>query len=575
MTITNLTISNIRGFQNQIIEATIRPNTTNIVVAPNGYGKSSISTAFRCASGNRLEVADQDKHRNAVNLASSLSLTVDDSVLTADHIKNEISQRFVLHVIKSDIVPKAKVPRINGIVVPKPYLQIPEIDLGPAAQNVQLIYNYTNEKAKFFPNIKVAPNIASLLAAPAIREAMLQALDSIDKLRAVTQASLIQEIMTAAKAATGTRAAILASVRADFEVKVAANGPISAVTNLLIRTAALDWTVALLSTAEIAEVAGRDRANFKKWLQRGEFESRLQRARDFIEDVNSAWVSAEIKEARDRVSVIFPTAGQLSNGQRDLLYLAGQFLKVVNTNTSKGSILIVDEVFDYLDDANLTVAQYFLSNMINNVKAAGGSIYVILLTHLDPAVFRGFALKKINTIYLGIPTPAITNTMKVIINKRDETDWKEELAKYFLHYHPTDTDIIAVFNGTYGLPKAHGKSHSFYAFLTEHWNKLVQGRDDFDPFAVCAHIRIQIEKKAYALLTSDEQRQFFLETHGTRDKLDVAISYGHTCPEIWTLLGLLYNDALHQKGALEQTSTIALKLRNLGLQRMMKKALAH
>ena len=64
------------------------------------------------------------------------------------------------------------------------------------------------------------------------------------------------------------------------------------------------------------------------------------------------------------------------------------------------SRLIVDEVFDYLDDANLLVAQHFLLELMKQFKDAGKSIYVVVLTHLDPSQFKRFRFKKFHTSYI-------------------------------------------------------------------------------------------------------------------------------------------------------------------------------
>lgn len=65
------------------------------------------------------------------------------------------------------------------------------------------------------------------------------------------------------------------------------------------------------------------------------------------------------------------------------------------------SRLIVDEVFDYLDDANLLVAQHFLLELMKQFKDAGKSIYVVVLTHLDPSQFKSFRFKKFHTSYIS------------------------------------------------------------------------------------------------------------------------------------------------------------------------------
>ena len=58
MNIKSITIDNVRGFEHWTLEQAILPNRPNILVAPNGFGKSSIATAFASLSGNRIEVLE-------------------------------------------------------------------------------------------------------------------------------------------------------------------------------------------------------------------------------------------------------------------------------------------------------------------------------------------------------------------------------------------------------------------------------------------------------------------------------------------------------------------------------------
>lgn len=65
------------------------------------------------------------------------------------------------------------------------------------------------------------------------------------------------------------------------------------------------------------------------------------------------------------------------------------------------SLLIIDGVFDYLDDADLLVAQRFLLELMKQFKDAGKSIYVVILTHLDSSQFKSFRFKKFHTFYIS------------------------------------------------------------------------------------------------------------------------------------------------------------------------------
>jgi hypothetical protein len=161
MTISKINIENIRGFETVSLTVNLRPNCTNILVAPNGFGKSSISTAFNCARGRKLNIDEKDKHKKNDTAASRLSIESDGNTLQANSNLNEISEKFDIHVIKSNIEPKAKLPKINGFTIAKPYLEIPPLDLGPAFAKEKINFDINKYKTLFGLNSKVVPNLST------------------------------------------------------------------------------------------------------------------------------------------------------------------------------------------------------------------------------------------------------------------------------------------------------------------------------------------------------------------------------------------------------------------------------
>ena len=101
MNIKSITIDNVRGFEHWTLEQAILPNRPNILVAPNGFGKSSIATAFASLSGNRIEVKKENKPNELETLISQLKieLTTGQQIIANSTI-NTISDAF-------DIYPKA------------------------------------------------------------------------------------------------------------------------------------------------------------------------------------------------------------------------------------------------------------------------------------------------------------------------------------------------------------------------------------------------------------------------------------------------------------------------------------
>lgn len=575
MTISKIHIENIRGFEKVSLTVNLRPNCTNIVVAPNGFGKSSISTAFNCARGSKLNVDEKDKHKKNETAVSRFSIEYGESTLNASFNENEISKVFDIHVIKSSIEPKAKLPKINGFTVARPYLEIPSLDLGPVLRKEKIKFDINKYRPLFGNNYKVVPNLSAQCDSEFLRSELLNIIDSVDKLNQKKPSDLFKQMIEMVKELSGTRASISDKVAAVYAKKFDELPHLKAVFDVVMKHIKGNaWLDSAIICYMLMDLNCSDRANFKKWLQYAVYCRRLQSFKEFIGDINGAWVTAEVKENKGRVLVNFPDASSLSNGQRDLLYFGCNLLRTLDTNSAKSCILLIDEVFDYLDDANIVVAQYFLSKLIDTYREGGRQIYICLLTHLDPLYFKGYALKRQQTIYLGDTTQKITQTMRKVIIHRDDICWAEDLSRYFLHYHPDNHDISDIFNTTYGLQKSHGKSHCFHEFLKEEWEKCVAGSGSYDPFAVCAYVRVQIEKCTYSkILTQPEREKFLLECNGTAKKLEFAESLGIIVPEACFLLGVVYNDALHRKGAIDQSSTIALKLRNLGLQSMMKQAI--
>ena len=68
MVINSITIENVKGIERLEIKQTIQPNRPNILVAPNGFGKSSIAIA------NKIELEDENMHNGNKALTPTISL---------------------------------------------------------------------------------------------------------------------------------------------------------------------------------------------------------------------------------------------------------------------------------------------------------------------------------------------------------------------------------------------------------------------------------------------------------------------------------------------------------------------
>lgn len=113
--IKSITIKNVKGIECKTFEFKqnfLYPNRPNIFVAPNGFGKSSISAAFKSLTkmGMRLQ---KNEYRNAdSNNSPFLSIVLSDGkknekLLFADIDTNIIDDVFDIEVINSPLKAKS------------------------------------------------------------------------------------------------------------------------------------------------------------------------------------------------------------------------------------------------------------------------------------------------------------------------------------------------------------------------------------------------------------------------------------------------------------------------------------
>jgi len=220
-------------------------------------------------------------------------------------------------------------------------------------------------------------------------------------------------------------------------------------------------------------------------------------------------------------------------------------------------ILIIDEVFDYLDDANTMAAQYYLSNILNDNT---GNIYIVLLTHLNPFTFRNYVFnpKIINEVYLEEITPIASEDMMTFISFRQWLDPRnhperqntyDNLSCDIFHYNPNAIDRsaeIAAYNRQ-GVKSTWGNPSVFRNVLIEELNKYLSGQEDYDPYAIAIALRLRVEKVMYDSLATQELKDAFIETHKTFNKLDFCETNNVPVPDAYFIVNSIHNEADHLK----------------------------
>jgi hypothetical protein len=330
-----------------------------------------------------------------------------------------------------------------------------------------------------------------------------------------------------------------------------------------------------LLTIQLGELSTSQ--TFKKALEYKLYLREKQFFNDLISSINTTRYDITVQERKKssnsqkkKLVVSFPEAYNISNGQRDILTFIAQIQKARREFKKQHCILIIDEVFDYLDDANLVAFQYYITKLIEEFKSQGRFLYPLLLTHLDPAYFRHFSFNrhKLQIRYLAKDLTRTSSVFLKLVKHREDLSIKNNVSKHHFHYHPNEINLEEHFQQL-GLRKVWGKSHSFYEVINEEITKYMTD-EDYDPIAVLLAIRIHIEKCAYEKLNSEQQKNEFLQTYKTKSKLEYCEEKGVRISETHYLLGLIYNDDLHWREHRDYETPLFSKLENMTIKKMIK-----
>lgn len=179
--------------------------------------------------------------------------------------------------------------------------------------------------------------------------------------------------------------------------------------------------------------------NYKKAIKFSQYLNRKEYLDNTLEQLNPFKERFKIasKEVKNQLVIEWPKASLISSGQRDILVFIAKLMECEFT-ASNNCILIIDEFFDYLDDANVVAFQYYVSTLIDSFKKEKRLIFPILLTHLDPNNLKHFCFndKRLNICYLSFTNRAIiTPEIRKFIINREVPSIKGDLDTFYFHYN--------------------------------------------------------------------------------------------------------------------------------------------
>jgi energy-coupling factor transporter ATP-binding protein EcfA2 len=173
MTIQNLRIQTVRGISDFTINQAINKNRPYILVAPNGFGKTSIAKAFKSAADQTsIKLKDTDRYFHDDSKPASLALEFDNGqsiytkAVTEKAHTNDIRKEFDIFVISDLREVTASANKIGSFSTkPKGKLIIPSIKICPIIKKPENPYKISEIKESFGDRYRLLQNLNSTLFA--------------------------------------------------------------------------------------------------------------------------------------------------------------------------------------------------------------------------------------------------------------------------------------------------------------------------------------------------------------------------------------------------------------------------
>ena len=569
--IKEISIKNIKGLKEKNFDLNIIPNKPTIFVAPNGFGKSSITTAFNSLKKTGIKINNKEdcfENKEENNKNVEIIVKIEESnkkikELKATQTINEIDTYFDVFVINHSITPKSKGQNFDGFTSSKASLEILPIILKKTIPEKKYFeYSSKNEKQKFGKNGKILSNLEDRLKNYQFLINFFKN-KSFKKLHNKTNSKNINSWIENINNLDGTADKIKKNINNSQIIKAfepfrdLAKDKFSKNTDQYLHIYQL-FNLGITNKNHLNDIL----KYYKYCIYKNSIEETLN-------SIGNTWKNIKPTENKGKLLLRLPDIRNISNGQRDSIVFLVKLLEMEEKIGNKPLILIIDEIFDYLDDANLVICQYYISKIIEKFKNSKKQIFPIIMTHLNPYYFKGYVFQDQKIHHLNKTNTQITNNkLSKIIEKREDETIKNKLDTYFLHFHPETHSLENEFEQL-KTDKELANKQAFENHITQEFSKYINEDVGYDPLAVCTFLRVKIEQYFYNQL-EDSDKEKFIKTYKTKEKLHFITSKNIKVSEIFFLLGIIYNDGLHIKNSEDWITPIRSKLNNLFIKNMIK-----
>lgn len=569
-------IENIKGISHKRFELDILPNKPSLLVAPNGFGKSSFAEAFNEMNNRRINLTEDNYHLEDDTLPPRIYIEYERPDLTigtleATSITNTISSELDYFVINNPTKPKGignQYGRASASLEIKDVVLFERIP-----DNVSFGNQYRATQQRFGQNARVLPNPNAALSNMKLVEKLSKNYQALERANGQRILARIVAIINDINQQGGTAEVLTDWITANRLNDLKQIEYLNTIGNLIqeFDVGYNSETKSYLVAIQLIWLYNSNSNNFKDACKYSNYQLDKQRFQNSLSNFNCTWKGIRASQTGGQLLVKFPKAIHISNGQRDILTFVAMLFRASQHLKKDANILIIDEIFDYLDDANLTAAQYYITTFIKDFKDEGKRLYPIILTHLNPFYFKNFAFSNQKVYYLDKSNIQVNQHLAKLLRIREDNTIAEplrnDISKHLVHFEPSHINRRVDFRNL-TIPELWGESDNFYQFLFSEVDNYLNRRA-FCPFAVCGGVRVKIEELAYNKLHSPANQTAFLTTKKTRPKLEKAEEMGVISPESHYLLGIIYNEGMHWKDNQDNVSPIASKLENLTIKKLI------
>ena len=524
-------------------------NCVNIIVAPNGSGKSSLATALKSISKGRLKLATIDRYNDNCNPSVTINLAGDhEGSYTSDLDNSESSRKMDIFVINNPLNARKINRYFAGNMATSAELSIDGIELyKKIPPKHEMGYKYREECNRYDLKKIYFINLCNLFLDYNFLELLLKYKSDIQKCYTQKRIQkLFIQFIDLIKLGN-----YLGCDFKETKEKILENGyfnNIKIITTRYFNEA--DEDKILLNTIVLINFIGRMLEDNQKIVKQSmdyqKYKFYVERINEHLNLFNTTGRELQAKRKNSTLLIDFSNPRVMSNGERDILSFIGNLVKFEINFTKDVGILIIDEVFDYLDGNNLIAVQYYISEFIKRCKNNGKILFPIILTHLDPSIFKTYFLRK-QKIHYYAPHVYEINEDDIIrlIKERASLQSghkRDSIEKFCLHYcdkpiNLSEFDIeIENFNTNIDL----------YCNLFEEVREKYLNNSSliFNPIKVALALRIKIEKDIFDKLNEDKKIEF-IDTHKTINKIEFSEKNSIELSDAYYILRPLYNEVIH------------------------------